>query len=90
MNSISIFLLFDKTKTWLEQWGLNPRPHACRACTLPPELYSNWWSEMELNHRHGDFQSTALPTELSDHGLSTKFVKSRSLFQIIQTNCFIY
>ncbi len=27
----------------------------------------NWWSEVELNHRHQDFQSCALPTELSDH-----------------------
>ncbi len=26
-----------------------------------------WWSEAELNCRHEDFQSSALPTELSDH-----------------------
>ena len=25
-----------------------------------------WWSETESNRRHGDFQSPALPTELSD------------------------
>ncbi len=24
-----------------------------------------WWLEAESNHRHGDFQSPALPTELS-------------------------
>ena len=24
-----------------------------------------WWLEAELNHRHEDFQSSALPTELS-------------------------
>ena len=24
-----------------------------------------WWPEVELNHRHTDFQSVALPTELS-------------------------
>lgn len=24
-----------------------------------------WWPEVESNHRHEDFQSTALPTELS-------------------------
>ena len=24
-----------------------------------------WWPEVESNHRHGDFQSPALPTELS-------------------------
>ena len=26
-----------------------------------------WCSEIELNYRHGDFQSPALPTELSKH-----------------------
>ncbi len=24
----------------------------------------NWWPGVELNHRHEDFQSSALPTEL--------------------------
>ena len=27
-----------------------------------------WWPEVESNHRHADFQSAALPTELSGHG----------------------
>jgi putative membrane protein len=27
----------------------------------------NWWLEAELNRRHKDFQSSALPTELSSH-----------------------
>ena len=26
-----------------------------------------WWQEPELNRRHKDFQSSALPTELSCH-----------------------
>ena len=26
-----------------------------------------WWLEAELNCRHADFQSAALPTELSNH-----------------------
>ena len=26
-----------------------------------------WWFEVESNHRHEDFQSSALPTELSNH-----------------------
>jgi hypothetical protein len=26
-----------------------------------------WWLEPELNRRHKDFQSSALPTELSSH-----------------------
>ncbi len=26
-----------------------------------------WWARAESNHRHGDFQSPALPTELQAH-----------------------
>ena len=36
-------------------------------------LTNMWWPEVELNHRHTDFQSVALPTELSgplEKGLS--------------------
>ena len=29
------------------------------------EVYIGWWPETESNCRHEDFQSTALPTELS-------------------------
>ena len=29
---------------------------------------NSWWSEGDLNPRHADFQSAALPTELPDHG----------------------
>ena len=32
-----------------------------------------WWSRVDSNHRHTDFQSDALPTELQDHdNLSSK------------------
>ena len=33
-----------------------------------------WWRERELNPRHGDFQSPALPTELSRHIAYTRTV----------------
>ncbi len=32
---------------------------------LQAEEWENWWPEVESNHRHEDFQSSALPTELS-------------------------
>ena len=31
--------------------------------------YNKWCPEAESNHRHGDFQSPALPTELSGHNI---------------------
>ena len=31
------------------------------------DMRVKWWPEVESNHRHGDFQSPALPTELSGH-----------------------
>lgn len=31
-----------------------------------------WWSEAESNCRHADFQSAALPTELSNHDKKEK------------------
>ena len=34
-----------------------------------------WWPEVESNHRHADFQSAALPTELSGHGLGIFYRK---------------
>jgi hypothetical protein len=30
-------------------------------------ILKEWWLETESNRRHGDFQSPALPTELSSH-----------------------
>lgn len=38
-----------------------------------------WWRERESNPRHKDFQSFALPTELSSHNL-----KTRCLFKWIE------
>ena len=29
-----------------------------------PNFLNEWWPGVELNHRHADFQSAALPTEL--------------------------
>jgi hypothetical protein len=33
-----------------------------------------WCREAESNHRHGDFQSPALPTELSRHRFVTAVI----------------
>ena len=39
-------------------------------------LLFGWWPEVESNHRHADFQSAALPTELSGHWLRYSIEKT--------------
>lgn len=34
-----------------------------------------WWLEAESNHRHEDFQSSALPTELSSQVKDNYYIK---------------
>ena len=43
------------------------RAYEKRPRTVPGALHVRWWSEGDLNPRHADFQSAALPTELPDH-----------------------
>ena len=44
---------------------LRQKPKLIRA--LAAFQRGKWWPEVESNHRHEDFQSSALPTELSGH-----------------------
>ena len=37
---------------------------------LIQNLNKKWWFRAESNHRHEDFQSSALPTELRNHHLA--------------------
>ena len=41
-----------------------------------------WWPEVELNHRHTDFQSVALPTELSGLFTGKYECKYRSILRV--------
>ena len=41
-----------------------------------------WCPEADLNHRHADFQSAALPTELSGHFRLLKNLRFRDLKQL--------
>ena len=51
---------------WSEQRDLNPRPSGPKPDALPScAMLRQWWPETESNRRHEDFQSSALPTELS-------------------------
>ena len=40
-------------------------------------IFDKWWSQSESNQRHKDFQSSALPTELSGHELREKDLNQR-------------
>ena len=40
---------------------------AKRSIQLSYERIYKWWLRVESNHRHRDFQSLALPTELQSH-----------------------
>ena len=42
-----------------------------------PFLFFKWWFRPELNWRHMDFQSIALPTELQNHWLREKDLNQR-------------
>ena len=49
--------------------GFEPAtPTLARLCSTPellPHVDGKWWRDPELNWGHADFQSAALPTELS-------------------------
>ena len=49
---------------WSGRRGSNPPPPPWQGGALPNELLPQWCLRVDLNHRHRDFQSLALPTEL--------------------------
>ena len=58
---------------WSGLRGSNSLPPPWQGGALPDELRSHIWClRAESNHRHGDFQSPALPTELQRHNLATR------------------
>ena len=58
-------LLIVRTFLWSGLRGSNSLPPPWQGGALPDELHPQIWClRAELNHRHGDFQSPALPTEL--------------------------
>ena len=66
-------------------WGSRIRTCACRyQKPVPYHLaipQQSWWPETESNRRHGDFQSPALPTELSGP-LPTRRIKPIPPFSV--------
>src|SRR5438477_2640265 len=65
--------LLTDWENWCPFWcpfGPSNRPTPC--CTRSSE----WWLGTELNRRHKDFQSSALPTELPSQPVALKYVPS--------------
>ena len=61
--------MFDEKPIWHETLDTWQTLHQIENKKRPPELgvfQQSWWSEGDLNPRHADFQSAALPTELPD------------------------
>ena len=57
--------LWCHIKKWSGLRGSNPLPPPWQGGALPDELNPHKWClRTESNHRHEDFQSSALPTEL--------------------------
>ena len=77
-SHIKFYVLFK----WRLRRGSNPRPPAWQAGTLTnwaTEPLWLWWLELESNQWHEDFQSSALPTELSSHLTSQRPTLPHSL-----------
>ena len=63
-SSNGILIDFYHQKRWTPIWTQNLKAEV----KLLAERWIYWWPEVESNHRHTDFQSVALPTELSGRG----------------------
>ena len=63
-----------KTELWSGRRDSNSRPSPWQGDALPLSHFRKWCPEPESNQRHADFQSAALPTELSGQGCLTTFV----------------
>ena len=56
---------------WRHSEGMKPKEKGSATVLIVTNPYLIWWPGAESNHRHKDFQSSALPTELP--GLSAVF-----------------
>src|SRR5690554_876283 len=74
--------LGDAPILWWREMDSNHRSLRQQIYSLPPlatwvSLHWEWCPGAESNHRHEDFQSSALPTELPGHCVTADFGKAR-------------
>ena len=72
---------------WSGRRDSNPRPSPWQGDALPLShfrlIINCWCPEAESNHRHEDFQSSALPTELSGQIFDRSFETTIIIYNII-------
>ena len=73
LQTLALPLGYGTRWKWSGRRGSDPRPPPWQGGALPTELLPHAWClGAESNHRHADFQSTALPAELPRHMATRK------------------
>ena len=70
-DEISVTDCNDNVNRMAVEVGIEPTTLCLTGrCYYQLSYSTAWWTEVDLNHRHPDFQSSALPSELSVHDVA--------------------